>query len=1178
MVSEAFDRVLAELNPAQREAASTTTGTLFISAGAGTGKTKTLTAHYVACILAMLELNPESTAVDRVLAITYTNAAAAELAERVKKTLRSIGRDDVARQMGDAWISTMHAFCLRVLRSEAPQLRGIDALDPAFTTLDALEATALRAHAIDAVFDRWARDDRSRLRALLSEKSRSAVERSIGDILSQRAVWGYGADAVVVPTDPGDSATWRERSQEVASAVVDMSAEAHDRYEELKRERAALDYGDLILRVKRLFETNPVVAERYRTQFGRIIIDEFQDTNRLQYAVFQAIASDNLSIVGDKNQSIYAFQGAQAEVFDLARADVERADGGLRLELGSNYRSHADVLNFANAAFTSTEMFGEGGLVRLEHARDEAREGVDTLAAAHPDSRLVLAPILGSNKQAEAEDAFLSMGAAEREAVWIADWVERLHKHHDPPVPLADIKVVVRARTSAGIYAAELRSRGIPAFVVGGTGLLNDATVRATLALVRVIDNPANESALTQLLISPFGRVPDQTLADLRFATQERMAKSDEPDRDCGLWSAIGQWVADGAAGGDLADLFAAVSRARESLGAVPLDAVLLSVVAQRGVDLMLLGAPEGSSQSELELRQSYENLMRFIEMAGTWDRTGGSARGFISEIESLIEQKETLELPLWSDGSEGGEVVSIMTIHATKGLEFPVVIFPTTAWGVGPKSEGACRVSHVQESRAAGGAEGQGEIWVTASVNLVGDEPARAKSLVKTKAADAADFALKTAPGRYVPLPHRVAAERREEAELREARRLMYVAVTRARDMLIVGHRVDADEPAPGATPATGAQVWHAMVRDRFIDGDYPDYSLQDARYPFELTLDRSMLTSAEYSDAHEQGEVRGSSRMGAGLSGGDFGGEPGPGNAGAGHCEAVIAPGARHLELEVRRAVHPNRLSQVSASHLSVFRRCPRLYYLQYLAGAGTLRNKNPNDEANRGNALHAIVEMNWSTEVLDLERAERVLRAHRIDAEYHPEVLAQAAALLSAASLSELRGSAYTVQVERQFYEHIAGDERTDEPAGSVCLQGYIDAIAIGPDGSVRVLDYKSGKGADREHYRTQADCYALVGLKLGAPHVDVRFLMPGASAEELSERGDVETDGAIPYYQFRYAPDDRARIEAEILGAVSQMVESGDVGEADLEAHVSFSTCMACGFRGPLCGVGARRKRS
>lgn len=1145
-----------------------------MGAGAGTGKTKTLTAHYVANLLALPPDELAELGSQRILAITYTKAAAAELAERIRGMLRDIGRDDLARQMGDAWISTIHSFCQRVLRLEAPALYGAEVTDPLFGTIEPLEASALRSQALDDVFARWAREERAKLEMVLRERKKGAVRKTVTAILGNCASWGYPVERVLVPGAPGAPRTaagiaqseypWDARATALSQAIVDIAVETAARFRELKADRSVLDYGDLIERVHSLFHAHPEVAARYRDQFSRIIIDEFQDTNAVQYSIFRQIARDNLSIVGDKNQSIYAFQGAQAEVFDRARADLtgntRGTSSGGRLELGSNYRSHADVLEFVNAAFTTQAMFGDDGLVRLRHARDEARPGVDTLKESSPAARVVLAPILGGTATSKpprgSEETGATVGGdtdlgdsaeltalspADREAVWIANWVERLHREQDPPVPLSDIKVIVRSRTNAPRYVAELRARNIPALVVGGVGLLDDPIVRATLALVRVLDNPNDEPSLIELLISPYGRVPDQTLADLAINKKSS-------SNVVGLWGGVQAAVEQGTACADLVEIYAAIQLARESLGVMGLDAVLRSVVTQRGVDLMMLAAAEKDvgSGAGLKMRQSYENLMAFIELAGRWDRAGSSARAFAADIDGYIEDKETMELPKWSDGSEGGEAVAVMTIHATKGLEFPVVIFPPAAMSDTDHSNGACKVGFVPA-----GDDG-GHVWVAAYAELSDEEAALAKGLVSADTLPADNFGLDKKPRPRYMSPEYLAIEaHRTSVEQQEMRRLMYVAVTRARDLVLVGHRVTPK--ADGGSDKDGSSVWHAMLRERILQGEYPNYSLTDEHRPYDLQLDLSMV-----------GHGPGASRRAAGAQ---------PVAQVALPSEECVGT-SRDDEFAPRRAIGPSRLVQVSASHLVTHRRCPRLYYLQSIANVGTLRNTDPSEEANLGNALHAVLELHWRSSRVDLSGVANILETHRIDPALQQGIVDLAQRLLGSSSLSELRDPAYSVVTERQFYEPISNSG--DQPP--LFLQGYIDVFALGADGEARVLDYKTGRGSPREHHEIQARCYGLVGLRSGAERVDVRFMMPGAAKADIARWADVELDGDIAYHRFTFTSEDRAVIESEVLEASRAMLAAGDVDDQILREVVKYESCVQCGFRGPLCKVGASRARS
>lgn len=1182
-MKKTFEQHLAGLNPSQRKAATTTEGNLLISAGAGTGKTGTLTAHYVATLLDMAPEDQRTRGTQGVLAITFTTAAASELNRRIRSLLRSIGRDDLARQMGDAWISTFHAFCARLLKAEAPLLVGELALDPGFSQLDELEASAVLAQAYADTFDSWAFERLDDLRQLYKFTDQDSLRQSIGQVLSLRKTYGLGLERVLADVDlkgrggsAEDERPWRRRSHHASRCVVELARDVQGRYSELKSDLGAMDFDDLILRAYQLLSSDASVAEKYREQFDRIIIDEFQDTNHLQYRMFREISRNNLSIVGDKNQSIYAFQGAQASVFERATNDllVESAQKGAwttTVELGANYRSHEDILNFVNTTFASDAMFGSEGIVPLSVPDGEEHSAVHADIPAAMPSRVLVAPIGARDKTWPTCPGDIGVAASGREVQWAADWVERF-RSEECGFRLSDVHVLVRRRRLGKQLAAELVSRGIPAVVLGGDGLLVDPAVRATIALLELLDNLEDDEAFIRLAISPIGRVPDQELMDVH--ARSRASRTDAGER-LSLWGAARKRVESGTCGEDLADLVRSVELATQAIGVLPIDRVIRSVVAQRGYDLALL-APSGDDLgATLKNQQSYSNLMAFADRAREWQSAGGSLRGYLADIKQNLAAKKTLSIPETSVGRGISDAVTISTIHASKGLEYPIVMFPLGGWKYEDIGRGCSAVGVVGEE---GAANSEPYVVVSTRVSLTDEEVSLASGAAVETIGMADPDLVARSKGAIDYTPQDLAQIEADwlEREIAESKRLMYVAVTRARNAVLIGYQ--AERSKPESVEKHGRAAWQSALEETVLDGQFPRYSVRSG-LPFDLTLQEDYLLDvsvdvADWPEA-EKAYTAAVQRAASCVAAGDVEGLDTSAQQGGGApsdprvCSAEF--GSREAEYQKSSAPVSDPLLQVSASHIRAYYRCPRQYHLQYRVGAGSLRTKDPDDATNLGNALHAILERGWASQELDGDRALAILKTHRISEHNHAGVLQQARLLLGSSSIAELRGQDCRVTAEKQFYVPLGDCATSCSPGDGVFLQGYIDLYAMRVDRTARVLDYKSGHGSEKGSYETQARCYALVALREGAEAVEVRFLMPDAAEPPVG----AIVDGGIAYHRFDFTSSDAPSIEREVLDAVNGMAEAGGVSEDTLKELVEFKVCASCGYAGPLCDVGAAR---
>jgi len=525
------------LNTSQMQAVGHRSGRLLVTAGAGSGKTRTLAERFATLVA---EGGPEDAA-DRVgalLTITYTTKAAAELAERVRGALRVRGLDRAAREVDGAWISTIHTFCARVLRRESLAA----GLDPEFTVADEVVIAELSAAAFDVAAETFLDQGDADVLRLLEVYRYADVRAATADLVAAvrargaspadllfeetidvrqlraraeaffrdaaRELAGHadasktaaahagacealahrvgGIDESLADGDIGEH-LWRalvdygggnrtakaiaeavERIRSMRSQLIDASASVMTRslavglaalasrylasYEEAKRNRGVVDFDDLIALTAALFERRPDIAEAYRARFDAVMVDEFQDTDALQLALIECVGAPDLATVGDARQSIYSFRGADVEVYRQHR-DHMRAEGATRVDLNDNYRSHPDIIAFANETFSSQALFGDTGNV-LRAAR--AEQDPARVAAGEPRVEIAFVDTSQGAKRCD---------SLREEAVIVAERFAALREHGFAP---SEMVVLLRQYQEATPFAEELEQRGLPTTVAGG--------------------------------------------------------------------------------------------------------------------------------------------------------------------------------------------------------------------------------------------------------------------------------------------------------------------------------------------------------------------------------------------------------------------------------------------------------------------------------------------------------------------------------------------------------------------------------------------------------------------------------------------------------------------------------------------------------------------------------------
>ncbi|HTV20894.1 MAG TPA: UvrD-helicase domain-containing protein, partial [Polyangiaceae bacterium] len=708
--------------PEQTLAIERRSGELLLDAGAGSGKTSVLVERFARAV------HEDGIGVGQILTITFTEKAAAELRERIRLRLRAAGDDAAARATEGAWISTIHAFCARLLRTHA-----LDAgLDPEFSVLDERDAASLRRAAFDAALATAARAEaaaeliaafgpvalRTAITATYAElRARGALEPTLppaprppdpGDLrgacsLVQRLALAVQRELGTIE-DPGprvlDSIDLLQRAyetlesgvpwpgelerlqlrngtialgsqacndyrgalaelQEMAAKTVAVAPRnaldellrgygAH--YSDLKRRRSGLDFSDLELLARELLRTTEV-GNRYRERFTRVMVDEMQDTNHVQLELIDLVAGADLFMVGDAQQSIYGFRHADVELFAERGERLERI--GARAALQTNFRSRAEILKALNGAF-ARELGDAFRPLTPGRADEPARAPVVELIVADRERTV-----------AEQDPWIEQLAAPWRvaEARALAARIRELIA--DGEARPADVVVLLRATTDMRVYEIALEAAGVPTYVIGGRGYWSHPQVIELVAYLRALANPLDSEALYSVRLSPVcGLSLDGLVLDAAGAREQLGAADHE------RLQAFEDW-------------FAGERRAAAWLGA---EQLLERALARSGYELQIAGLPDA--------RRRLANVRKLMRLAREWQAEHGSdLRGFVDLLQSRSDGGDGARESEAPVESEALDAVRLMTIHRSKGLEFPVVCVADLGRQVMPRPGALVRV-----------------------------------------------------------------------------------------------------------------------------------------------------------------------------------------------------------------------------------------------------------------------------------------------------------------------------------------------------------------------------------------------------------------------------------------------------------------------------------------------------
>lgn len=869
-------------------------GPLLVSAGAGSGKTFTLTQRIAYALLP--ESGPAASGIDEVLAITFTEKAAAEIKARVKRTLRSEGLHAEALKVDGAWISTIHGMCARILKTHALDL----GIDPAFGIVGEAERSDLLSDAINralgddndiiahgsyaALFDEFtARSAQpfvpsiaSMVQALLNkavglrggldvvdfgppparvsvlvrelllayENVQGALEQagesttalkarvqaseaidvlqafiaergSVTDIehddasahanlrafaaaVNSCARVGGNFKATVKPAVKEFQAVYEHTARcivlglayPLAAELLALARVASRHYEAAKRSVDKLDNDDLLTRTLAAFEEHPEIEQRYEKRFKLVMVDEFQDTSQLQIDMITRLAGADcahLCTVGDAQQSIYRFRGADVNVYEAHKRAMRSPEvGACYVELTKNFRSHADVLAFVDRVFEQPRVFGDAFMSLEPHL---ARPTSYRTSQPRIDLVLALQPS-GNRTGVTVDDAKQScaQGIARRFAALRAEG-------HTP----GDMVVLLGKMSRSGMYAEALRAEGFECVVTGGSLFASAPEVRVVARFVEALANPANTAALFEVLTSDMVHLAADDLLKLATAEDPETGELSRRNLDRGF-SRLAKQVE--SLPPRLAHAVRLLTAAQQAARTQPVALVVRDAVLRCGWMARL----ERDGATGIARAANVLKAIRLIDEIESERHLGlaSTARAFADELAVGLK-----EAPGALSGA-AGDVVKIMTIHASKGLEFPIVALADFANEPGRSSK--LLVENYGSTARASLALGE-------SLDAYPQVAKFAKFYAAEDGDDDADLAQARSMVQGGGIQgescsqdayRAVLAGRIGEEELAESRRKLYVGLTRASEALVVA--MDAKMTTTGSYPELVEDIRSAL------------------------------------------------------------------------------------------------------------------------------------------------------------------------------------------------------------------------------------------------------------------------------------------------------------------------------------------------------------------------------
>lgn len=593
-----MNSLLTGLNKEQQQAVQHTEGPLLILAGAGSGKTKVLTVR-VAYLLAQ-GVNPYE-----ILAITFTNKAAKEMKSRVEGLV-----GDVANRI---WLSTFHSFCAKFLRFEIDSFLGYNSN---FTIYDTSDSQAVIKAA---------------LKALNLDDKYYPVGAMIAAISDAKNQLLFASD-------------FRKQARDFYQQKV---ADVYEYYERELRKNNALDFDDLLLVAVKLLQSNAAVLDKYSHRFRYVMIDEYQDTNHAQYLLAKLLASHwkNIAVVGDADQSIYAWRGADIQnILDFEK-DYPNCTS---IKLEQNYRSTKIILDAANAVIDNNE--------------------------GRPEKNL------WTDKTEGAKIQHFTAQSEHEEAAFIGDTIAKKHDIHD--VPYGDMAILYRTNAQSRVLEEALIKRALPYTMVGGTKFYDRKEIKDVLAYLRVLYNPFDDLSLLRII-----NVPKRSIGATTVAKLQEYARANGTS----LFMTLTQLHLIDSIKGKTKEkleefgilIFTLVS---EMENRTVLD-ILESILDRTGYLAQLEESTDPQDQARAE------NIGELLSVAKDFQDTNpsGTVEDFLEQV-ALVNDVDSFE--------QEEAKVTLMTLHAAKGLEFPIVFLCGLEEGLFPHSRTLMNPEEIEEER----------------------------------------------------------------------------------------------------------------------------------------------------------------------------------------------------------------------------------------------------------------------------------------------------------------------------------------------------------------------------------------------------------------------------------------------------------------------------------------------
>ena len=593
-----MNSLLTGLNKEQQQAVQHTEGPLLILAGAGSGKTKVLTVR-IAHLLAQ-GVNPYE-----ILAITFTNKAAKEMKSRVEGLV-----GDVANRI---WLSTFHSFCAKFLRFELDNFLGYNSN---FTIYDTSDSQAVIKAA---------------LKALNLDDKYYPVGAMIGAISDAKNKLLFASD-------------FRKQARDFYQQKV---ADVYEYYERELRKNNALDFDDLLLVAVKLLQSNEAVLDKYSKRFRYVMIDEYQDTNHAQYLLAKLLASHwkNIAVVGDADQSIYAWRGADIQnILDFEK-DYPNCTS---IKLEQNYRSTKIILDAANAVIENNE--------------------------GRPKKNL------WTDKTEGAKIQHFTAQSEHEEAAFIGDTIAKKHDIHG--VPYGDMAILYRTNAQSRVLEEALIKRALPYTMVGGTKFYDRKEIKDVLAYLRVLYNPFDDLSLLRII-----NVPKRSIGATTVAKLQDYARANGTS----LFMTLTQLHLVDTIKGKTKEKLEEFGILIFTLVAEMEDKTVLDILEAILDRTGYLAQLEESTDPQDQARA--ENIGELLSVAKDFQDTNptGTVEDFLEQV-ALVNDVDSFE--------QEESKVTLMTLHAAKGLEFPIVFLGGLEEGLFPHSRTLMNPEEIEEER----------------------------------------------------------------------------------------------------------------------------------------------------------------------------------------------------------------------------------------------------------------------------------------------------------------------------------------------------------------------------------------------------------------------------------------------------------------------------------------------